>query len=760
MFSSFRHDRLLWLILAGFLFLAVAYSVINPIHEGTDELRHYRFVRYLVENGQLPVQGEEPCRSQSHHPPLFYAAGALLTSWVDTGREVCTSPVSNPFWAYRYWDVGTDNKNMYIHPPAEGFPWSGEPLAAHLIRLLNVFIGAIAVFLTYLTGRLIWPEKPAYAAGGAAFLAFNPMFLYMAGTINNDVIAAMSGALVMYTAVRLLYKRDGIQDPTLTGFVLGVVYVIALLSKFSLAPMILPLIAGLFLITHWKKQVREWFTANLILGVTTVALSGWWFARNAYHYGDPTGFNPVTELWGVRTPSESWGLVWLELPNVWSSLWGRFGFGQIPLPEEVYQGLWITTYLALGGAILWLLLRAADRLVGANSRLEAVYTRRETIFSLLLLLLIVGLTVAVVISYMLLSPAGAMGRFLFPGLPAFALLLFWGITRWAALLGRPSRRLINFLAISCNSAMIILSVVALGGYLRPAYAVPSNWTADQIPQGAVRTDVVFEPFIKLHAVEAGPETIRPGEKVELTLYWEVLAAPPGDYYFFVHLIDDVETMVTQRDTHPVTGKYPAGLWQVGDRFVDHIAVYVPETAYPASARLQIGFYAPNEGYRLSVSSAGISQGDAYTVDQLTITTNTDYVPLDLNFENQASLLGYQYSGRDLNPDETTEVTLFWGYPPDTNLKNLEVNLHLGDSSTTPLSTLPLEAAEPIVFNGQSAYATRHLVTIPADHPPGKDLFTITLFDIFTRKRLNMIAERGNWIDNELPLAGIRISGMP
>ena len=76
-------------ILLAFITLSFAYSVANPIHEATDELRHYRFVRTIATTGRLPVQGQELCRSQSHHPPLFYVLGALATAWIDTGRDIC-----------------------------------------------------------------------------------------------------------------------------------------------------------------------------------------------------------------------------------------------------------------------------------------------------------------------------------------------------------------------------------------------------------------------------------------------------------------------------------------------------------------------------------------------------------------------------------------------------------------------------------------------------------------------------------------------
>ncbi len=746
-----------------FLILATAYSVINPLHEGTDELRHYRFVRTIVENRSLPVQGVEPCRSQSHHPPLFYALGALLTAGVDTGRDVCASPESNPFWGYRAWEVGVDNKNMYLHRPEEGFPWWGEALAAHLVRLLNVLLGAGTVILTYLTGRIIWPEHRAMAAGGAALVAFNPMFLYMAGTINNDVIAALSGAAVIYAAVRLLHRPAAVDQPVFIGFWLGVVYAAALMSKFSLAPMALPLVMALFITAHRRRQVDQLFIAGTVMAATTAALAGWWFARNFALYGDPTGFNPVTELWGVRTPAESWGLVWLELPNVWSSFWGRFGFGQIPLPDGVYQGLWFLTLLAAGGGLLWASFRLADW--WQTRRTPLIYHRQKpAAASLFILLLVVAISIAVVVGYMLVSPAGAMGRFLFPGLPAFALLVFWGLTRWPALLTDLSGRQVTGLALGTGAAFLALSVVALAGYLAPAYARPAGWPAGDLPAEAVVVDAVFAPFVRLHAYELGPSPVEADGRLDLTLYWEVLEQPPGDYYFFAHLFDEIDSLVAQRDTHPGTGKFPASEWRPGDRFVDRLQIPIPLTAYPAGARVQIGFYAPGEGYRLAVfDGAGHPVGDTLTLPEIEIAAREGPWPqsIDRNFEGRVRLLGYAYNRRLLADGENLELTLYWqpaAIQGRALLDGLETRVSVRPVAAVE-STLTLSAplSEAGVDPATGVLIQTFSMLVDGTWEPGVHAISLSLFDIFTMAPLNMIAERGNWIDNKIELAAVRVA---
>jgi 4-amino-4-deoxy-L-arabinose transferase-like glycosyltransferase len=199
---------------------------------------------------------------------------------------------------------------MYLHPASESFPWAGDVLAARLVRLLNVLVGALTVVLTYATAVLIWPRNRAMAVGSVAFLAFSPMFLYMAGTINNDVIAALSGAAVMYVAVRLLLAPDGFAPPSANqtkaglrwGVVMGAVYALALMSKFNLAPIALAQVLVLTYVAWQKGQWRAWFWSGVGMLGSTAVLAGWWFLRNQLIYGEPTGVETLTELWGVRYP--------------------------------------------------------------------------------------------------------------------------------------------------------------------------------------------------------------------------------------------------------------------------------------------------------------------------------------------------------------------------------------------------------------------------------------------------------------------------
>ncbi|WP_420628364.1 ArnT family glycosyltransferase [Candidatus Leptofilum sp.] len=773
--SVWYKQPIAWILLA-FVTLSFASSAINPLFESTDELRHYRFVQYIIQQKSLPVQGEVGCSAQGHHPPLFYALGAAATFWIDTGRPVCSQLEENPFWQYRYWEVGDDNKNLYLHTAAEAFPWSGEALAAHIVRGLNVLIGAGVVYLTWLLGRTLWPKRPSLAIGASAFVAFNPMFVYMAGSINNDVIAALSGTAVLLAGVKLVQSETGLSRRW--GIWLGVLFGVALLSKFNLAAVAL-LIETAVTYTAWrKKQWRLWWEVNLLIAGFTLLLAGWWFVRNQILYGEPTGFQRLTELWGVRNPAESWGVAIFELPYTWTSLWGRFGYGQVPLPDGIYIGLRWLVGIGLLGLVLRLLpvswLR--ERLTPSPSRergqrllpLTGGGLGLGSAFPLLLLTLNVALFFAVVFNYLLVSPAGAMGRFFFPALPALALLTFYGLSAWVELFGGTKPTAI--LAAAVNVGMATLTVVAIFVYLAAAFAQPEPFAADAGPNP---TNAQFDSFAILRGFELDDTTLQPGGVLTLDLYWEVIGQPPGNFLLFVHLIDEeTGTLIAQRDTHPGLGNFPSSQWQPGDRFVDSIRLHASETMYaPATAVLSIGLYAPGENsYRLGIAAEdGSFLGDALPLADITIAELDNWREdgqsfpnlLNQNFFNDVRLIGYEYGQRVLAPGDSIEVTLYWealrDAPPDYLVEVALCQLPCADwMPKWQTITSPPKMAPTSSWQLGQIVADAHMLTLDPTLPPGSYSIHVTLIDATTKAPQNIVAEDGHYIDDRLLLSEIRV----
>lgn len=759
-------------ILVTFFLLSAAYSVVNPLHEATDELRHYRFVRHIVEKRSLPVQGEGACRAQGHHPPLFYTLAAIATAGVDTAGGVCYSLPTNPFWAYRNWEVGIDNKNQYLHSSAEAFPWRGDALAAHIARLVNVILGTAVVYVTWRIGRTIWPDRPWLALGGAAFVAFNPMFLFMAGAVNNDIIAALAGASVTLACVSLLQSTRRVREGQLTwlqkagwkpalpgelssswGIIMGTLFGLALMSKFNLAAIALSIETAVSIVAWRQKSWRLWWRVNILISIFTLLVAGWWFVRNQLLYGEPTGFQRLTELWGVRNPADSWGVAVFELPYAWTSLWGRFGYGQIPLPPIIYTALGWIVVVGLTGLLIPFLRRQREDL-------NRIWP------SLLILLLNVILFFGVLFNYLLVSPAGPMGRFFFPALPSLALLVFYGLSQFVLPLGqRPSFAL----AITANVGMALLAFVALFGYLAPAYAQPDRFGEETAVPNPIHAQ--FDSLIKLHGHEIQQASVHPGQPVDIDLYWEVTGQPPGNFLFFAHLTDSVGTIVAQRDTHPGLGNYPSSEWRVGEQFIERLRIFIPETAYTnETASLSIGFYAPVEGYRLGITGAdGSGLGDALTLGQVVITADSTLAsndvpnPLTQNFNNELLLAGYDYSQRLLQADNQLTITLYWQALPELSHDYI-VEIQLFDASGNEQKrlqsrpqqgTAPTTARDTIWINNQMIQDS-HTLSLE-NLPAGIYSIHVALIDAVSKNRQNIVGDDGHWINNHLVLASVKVA---
>jgi 4-amino-4-deoxy-L-arabinose transferase-like glycosyltransferase len=707
--------------------LAVAYSLASPLYEPTDELRHFRYVRHIAVYHALPVQSSEGPRAQSHHPPLYYALGALVSGWVPVAQEVYYQPATNPYWGYRSWEVSTDNKSQYLHGLDERFPYQGVALALYLVRWLTVLAGAGAVFLTASIGRELWPGRPELALGGAALIAFNPQFLYLSGAVSNDVPAALASAAVLLMCARLLRREPGWRTDVGLGVTLG----LALLTKLNLAALF-GVVELAYVVAVWRRRDwRAFLRGTMIILALALLLAGWWFWRNQVLYGDPTGMSKVNELWAGTHPGERGWLLWQSLPYLWSSLVGRFGYGQVPLPSPLYQ-------VGLAGCTVSLLGFALPR-------------RRHHPTSGVVLLGVTCLAISGVVAYyILIQPAGAMGRFLFPALPAFALLVVAGASRWSPRRWRVDPSLI------VGAGALSVALYALCGVLGPAFARPRALTAREIAAVPNPAGAEFGTVARLLGYEVTPDALAPGEVVWVTLYWQALQRTDLPLAVFVHFLSETGTMIAQRDTYPGMGRFPTTAWEPGAAFVDRVRVDVSESAYaPDVGAIQVGVYDPN-GARLTTAKGE----DTLTLAEVQVESRPGAVPnaLDLSFGGKFVLAGYALDRRVAQPGDTISLTLYWRVE-DTAKRDFRYFAHVlgANSQVWGQSDGLLERAGAT----SSQWAAGEMVSmvvplkVGLTTPPGFYDIEVGLYDLRGR-RLQLQSADSAWLDNRAVLSKIRV----
>lgn len=154
------------------------------------------------------------------------------------------------------------------------------------------------------------------------------------------------------------------------------------------------------------------------------------------------------------------------------------------------------------------------------------------------------------------------------------------------------------------------------GLSGPVFEAPgvAAWTRLENP-----LDYRLGEHIWLRGYSLENRTPRPGERVELTLYWEVTETPARSYKVFTQVIDpESYHKAGQRDGLPVCDRLPTDRWLPGDTIVDRYSIVIEEDAPAGNYALLIGMY-DSEEERLDVFNAdGQILGDALSIDTISV----------------------------------------------------------------------------------------------------------------------------------------------
>ncbi|MGD2177847.1 MAG: glycosyltransferase family 39 protein, partial [Anaerolineae bacterium] len=590
--------RLSGAILLLFIGLGAAYALTTPTLEAPDEIYHYDYIRSLVKTGRPPVLEEGGGRGFGHHAPLYYAYGALVSFWVGENDLQAWPERHNPFFGYRFGQVGRDNKNLYLHPDDDAFGKSDTWLGVRVVRLASTVLGAITVWAAYRVGREVFPDQPEMAVGAAGLSAFVPEFLFISGAINDDNGAALFGALALWAMMRILRKGATWRRGLALGLALGMGW----LSKLTIVAL-LPT-AGLTLaLVAWRdRRWSELFRIGLITFAVAALFIGPWVTRQTVLYRDPTGTSREMSEWGLRERPVTLADVGPDLYWLRTSFWGRLGYNQIPLSDWIYQTLDVITLLAVLGLMRLVLVNLPLSSRSVRARVLNLLTAvRGSQFIVLTAALV--LTFGPMVVRRFLRPMPSFGRYLFPTLPSIALLMFAGLSCWLP------RRYHSHLAVGVSSAMLALGIAALLCFLTPAYARPPVYAAEAAPEPTHRLNWTYleegDPLARLLGYDLDLEVIRPDETVRVTLYWKALRETDTNYVLFAQLFGREGAKVGQRDTYPGLGHYPTSFWRGEQVIVDQVTISLePEAMAPSRIRLDIGLYERGGGRLRVVNKTG------------------------------------------------------------------------------------------------------------------------------------------------------------
>lgn len=704
----FRRHAGLLLLLAAYVGLAAFYSIANPLFEAPDEVWHFEYARWIAEGKGLAAPddvGVAAWAQEGSQPPLYYLMNAALIAPLEMGNAAQVIRY-NPHAAVGQGDA-FGNRNMMVHDDAQAWPWRGVTLAAHLTRLFSVLLGAATVTCTWWITRRLLPGLAAAPLIAAAFVAFNPQFLFIHASTTNDALVTAVCAATLALLVSLLVD---LRAPTRgESLLLGLLVGAAALSKLSGLLIIVPLLCSAAWIAWRGRAWRALWRAALLPLVVAALVAGWWYARNLLLFGDPLALDVMfAVLPGRAEPAGAAQLLALA-PGVWRSLWGVFGWFNVPADAwlaVVFSILVGVGLLVAGGDWLRGIVRGEARPSGAAIG----------VLWLWIALVAISLVRWAQISY-------PQGRLLFPALPALACFVGWGwaiLFRWV--------RLPRAGPVALAGALACVALVAPGLWIRPAYeaikATPGAEAAMRV------VDTRFGEGITLEGYTLGAERVRAGEPLDVTLYWRTETRPPGDYSVFVHATDSAGILQTQRDSFPGQGANPTSAWQPGTRQVDVQRLDIPATILATDTlTLTVGLYDPMSGQRLLASDGA----DAVTIGPIDVTPAAERPRID--FGGTLALADWSLERASVAPGETLAATLTWqALTPPT--RDYVIFAHL---VRPPGEVWAQEDDQPdprtSTWSAGQVVTVRHELRLPAEAPQGDYQVEIGVYDAETLERL-------------------------
>jgi hypothetical protein len=134
------------------------------------------------------------------------------------------------------------------------------------------------------------------------------------------------------------------------------------------------------------------------------------------------------------------------------------------------------------------------------------------------------------------------------------------------------------------------------------------------PDSITRVGAIFGETVELYGYSLHTEP----DQLQLELTWRAISRPSTNMALFVHLLSPEGGMVDQVDRIPGNWLRPLNGWRDGEVVDDEIRFSLPPDLPPGTYQIMVGFYHPDEDYRLPV----LLNGEAQINDQLLLTTVT------------------------------------------------------------------------------------------------------------------------------------------
>jgi Predicted membrane protein (DUF2142) len=451
-----RTRRLALTLFAVAALNACCWALVTPVFQGPDEVDHFAYTQSLVQRGARPINDlASPIPRWSSAEKLALEDTSFLTDHQvgDTRVPWLSAQVREYDAQVGRLHPSRSDGGGYTTSAAHGPAYYLALVPAYavtarasifsqltLMRISSALLGALVVLFTYLLARELAPRRPWLAVLAALLVAYEPMYGFVSGIVNNDVGVNATAAALELLLIRLL--RRGITVPwgALTGAVL-----LLLPSVKGTGLSLYPVAALVFVAAMWRHHRRADLLGWAALALTAV-LAGELLSQvlnPAFAASSPAGGAGGGVPSAIGTNANAVSDALHHLPDFFSYLWQvflpRLPFMTAHFSSSVYPGFVI--FIERGwGAFGWYdvffpswvyaAILAVSLLVLVLSpwaaRLEWGWLSRHLLEALAVIAMPIAVIVGFVAAYYTpgVRPAiGEFGRYAFPAIGPIALLV-------------------------------------------------------------------------------------------------------------------------------------------------------------------------------------------------------------------------------------------------------------------------------------------------------------------------------------------------
>jgi mannosyltransferase len=229
------------------------------------------------------------------------------------------------------------------------------------------------------------------------------------------------------------------------------------------------------------------------------------------------------------------------------------------------------------------------------------------------------------------------------------------------------------------------------------------------------------------------ERLRAGDIAQVALFWRADRTPTQRFKVFLHVLDEGNHIVGQRDAEPGGGARLTTLWEPGELVVDRYGLPIDPATPPGTYRVEVGMYSPDDGQRLTTPD-GASQVWLAPLEVERPLAPAPIAALEMEHTagvdlGELTLLGYDVAklgfahqpAVPLQPSDTLEVSLYWQVAQQPS-GDWQVAIELLDpkgQKRAEIVAVPVDGYPTSRWQPGDVWRGQFNLAIPGDAPPGR-----------------------------------------